>query len=42
VTGGPLLEIASPDAVAGEGERVGVRLIREPVAVVPAAPPAGS
>ena len=38
VAGGPMLEIASPDAVAGEGERVGVRIIREPVAVVPAAP----
>ena len=35
VAGGPLLEIASPDAVAAEGERVGVRVIREPVAAVP-------
>ena len=36
VPDGPLLEIASPDPVAAEGEKVGVRVIREPVAVVPA------
>jgi len=33
---GPELEVSAPEPVAGEDERVGVRVVREPVAVVPA------
>ena len=32
--GGPEVEVAAPEPVAAEGERVGVRVIREPVALV--------
>ena len=34
--GGASVEVATPSRVAAEGERVGVRVAREPVAVVPA------
>ena len=34
--GGPEVEVSAPEPLAGEGERVGVRVIREPVALVPA------